>query len=183
MEATNFLESTALINSAYIVAAVLFILSLRGLSSQETARRGNLYGIIGMAIAIAATLTQVPAAGAGFHPAVFAAIGVGAVIGALMASRVGMTQMPELVALLHSFVGLAAVLVGYSLDLQGGGEGLVEGVMQTLPPTLTHRIDPRVPQAARLGLRQAVAATGAPHVEPRDAHRLHRVRRHVRVER
>jgi len=141
MESTRFLESTALINSAYIVAAVLFILSLKGLSSQETARRGNVYGIIGMAIAIAATLTQVPAAHEGFHPAVFAAIGVGAVIGALMASRVGMTQMPELVALLHSFVGLAAVLVGYSLDLQGGGDAVRNGIEVTLPPSLTHRIE------------------------------------------
>jgi NAD(P) transhydrogenase subunit beta len=91
---------------------------LRGLSSQETARRGNLYGIIGMAIAIAATLATNTSAldAAKFQPVLFAAIGGGAVIGAIMAARVGMTQMPELVALLHSFVGLAAVLVGYSLD-------------------------------------------------------------------
>jgi H+-translocating NAD(P) transhydrogenase subunit beta len=125
-----------LITAAYLIAAGLFILSLRGLSSQETARRGNLYGILGMAIAIAATLASdstayvsVTDAGTGlsavreieigkFHTFLFLAIGVGAVIGALMAARVGMTQMPELVALLHSFVGLAAVLVGYSLDLQ-----------------------------------------------------------------
>jgi NAD(P) transhydrogenase subunit beta len=121
-------SSEALINTAYLVAGVLFILSLRGLSSQQTARRGNLYGIIGMGIAIAATLASNPdllvfaedgtAHHVGrFHPLVFAAIGGGAVIGYLLASRVGMTQMPELVALLHSFVGLAAVLVGYSLDL------------------------------------------------------------------
>ena len=111
-----FLNSQLLINAAYVVAAVLFILSLRGLSSQETARRGNLYGILGMAIAIAATLTANPIYGE-FHTLLFGAIGVGAVVGAIMAARVGMTQMPELVALLHSFVGLAAVLVGYSLDL------------------------------------------------------------------
>jgi len=113
-----YLNSTALIVAAYVVAAVLFILSLRGLSSQETARRGNLYGIIGMAIAIAATLATNTSAldAAKFQPVLFAAIGGGAVIGAIMAARVGMTQMPELVALLHSFVGLAAVLVGYSLD-------------------------------------------------------------------
>ncbi|MBX3155517.1 MAG: NAD(P)(+) transhydrogenase (Re/Si-specific) subunit beta [Deltaproteobacteria bacterium] len=127
----EFHTSEALINSAYIIAAVLFILSLRGLSSQETARRGNLYGILGMAIAIGATLAsnsgilhavtidgvEHRVAVGKFHYLVFGAIGGGAVIGAIMAARVGMTQMPELVALLHSFVGLAAVLVGYSLDL------------------------------------------------------------------
>ncbi|MDQ3368060.1 MAG: NAD(P)(+) transhydrogenase (Re/Si-specific) subunit beta [Myxococcota bacterium] len=112
-----FYNSEALIVAAYVVAAVLFILSLRGLSSQETARRGNLYGILGMAIAIAATLSASGLAlGGPLQPVVFAAIGGGAVLGAIMAARVGMTQMPELVALLHSFVGLAAVLVGFSLD-------------------------------------------------------------------
>ena len=113
-----YFNSTALIVAAYVVAAVLFILSLRGLSSQETARRGNLYGILGMAIAIGATLATNTHAiyDAKFQPVLFAAIGGGAVIGAIMAARVGMTQMPELVALLHSFVGLAAVLVGFSLD-------------------------------------------------------------------
>ncbi len=121
-------NSEVLINSAYLIAGVLFILSLRGLASQQTARRGNLYGILGMVIAIGATLASNPdllvyaedgtAHHVGkFHPLVFAAIGGGAVIGALLAGRVGMTQMPELVALLHSFVGLAAVLVGFSLDL------------------------------------------------------------------
>src|SRR5688572_30475232 len=112
-----FNTSNALVVAAYLVAAVLFILSLRGLSSQETARRGNLYGIIGMAIAIGATLTLPEK----FHPSLFAAIGIAALIGATLAVRVGMTQMPELVALLHSFVGLAAVLVGYSLDLAPHG--------------------------------------------------------------
>ena len=114
----HYFNSEALKVAAYVVAAVLFILSLRGLSSQETARRGNLYGIIGMAIAIAVTLSTNTHAiyDAKFQPVLFAAIGGGAVIGAIMAARVGMTQMPELVALLHSFVGLAAVLVGFSLD-------------------------------------------------------------------
>ena len=105
---------------AYLIAAALFILALRGLSSQETARRGNLYGIIGMAIAILATLTirQVDPSWV-----LIASIGGGATIGGLMAARVGMTQMPELVALLHSFVGLAAVLVGYSLQLDATKHG------------------------------------------------------------
>ena len=127
------LNSQALINAAYLLAGVLFILSLRGLSSQQTARRGNLYGILGMAIAIAATLASNPIIGGKFHPILFAAILGGGVLGAVMAARVGMTQMPELVALLHSFVGLAAVLVGYSLDLFGDGAGG--------PPNLTHRIE------------------------------------------
>jgi NAD(P) transhydrogenase subunit beta len=128
-----FLNSQALINASYLVAGVLFILSLRGLSSQVTARRGNLYGVVGMAIAIAVTLASNPALGGKFHPALFAAILLGGVVGGVMAARVGMTQMPELVALLHSFVGLAAVLVGFSLDLLGDGAGG--------PPHLTHRVE------------------------------------------
>ncbi len=108
--------SYALAFTAFLVAGVLFILSLRGLSSQETARRGNLYGMVGMAIAIAATLSL---QGAPSHKLLLAAIGGGAVLGGVMAMRVGMTQMPELVALLHSFVGLAAVLVGYSIQTEG----------------------------------------------------------------
>jgi H+-translocating NAD(P) transhydrogenase subunit beta len=102
---------------AYLVAAVLFILALRGLSSQETAKRGNIYGIVGMAIAIGATFSF---RGAEFPPLLYAAIAVAVGIGALMATRVGMTAMPEMVALLHSFVGLAAVLVGFSLQLHLG---------------------------------------------------------------
>jgi H+-translocating NAD(P) transhydrogenase subunit beta len=109
---------SALAFTAFLVAGVLFILSLRGLSSQETARRGNLYGMVGMAIAIAATLSLVT--GDPSHPLLLAAIGGGAVLGAVMALRVGMTQMPELVALLHSFVGLAAVLVGYAIQTRTG---------------------------------------------------------------
>src|SRR5438094_7517812 len=97
-------NSFELVVVAYVVAAVLFILALRGLSSQETAKRGNVYGIIGMAIAIAATLSLPAAAGHGFHPALIGSIIFAAAIGATMALRVGMTQMPEMVALLHSFV-------------------------------------------------------------------------------
>jgi len=93
----------------YLIAAVLFILSLGGLSNQETARRGNIFGIIGMTIALVGTL---------LHPHVESyllispAILAGAIIGAILAARVVMTAMPQLVAMLHSFVGLAAVLVG-----------------------------------------------------------------------
>jgi NAD(P) transhydrogenase subunit beta len=112
-------QAAALTNFAYLCAAVMFILCLRGLSSQVTAARGNLLGIIAMAAAVVVTLTL---PGATPHPLLVVAIGAGAAVGAVMAARVGMTQMPELVALLHSFVGIAAVLVGFSLEL--GGEGL-----------------------------------------------------------
>jgi len=100
-----------LITAAYIIASVLFILALGGLSNQETARRGNIYGIIGMTIAIVATIVggQVTSYGV-----LIVAMIVGAGIGGVLAHRVQMTGMPELVAMLHSFVGLAAVLVGFA---------------------------------------------------------------------
>ncbi len=124
---TDLVGSTSqlLSNAAYLVAGVLFILALRGLSSQETARRGNTYGIIGMLIAIGATLSLT----AGLtNPLVGAAIAVAAVVGATMALRVGMTAMPEMVALLHSFVGLAAVLVGFSLQIAAHKPELAERI-------------------------------------------------------
>ena len=107
--------SNNLVTVAYIAAIVLFILSLGGLSNQETAKRGNFYGMAGMALAIGAT-----AFGAGVtnYGALVAVIVPGVVIGAFLASRVEMTEMPELVAVLHSFVGLAAVLVGIGNYLQ-----------------------------------------------------------------
>ncbi len=103
--------SQGLISTAYLVAAVLFILSLGGLSHPESARRGNVYGMVGMAIAIAATLA-LPTVTA--YGVIAVAMGVGAVIGIVVARRVVMTAMPQLVAMLHSFVGLAAVLVGFA---------------------------------------------------------------------
>ncbi len=107
--------SNNLVTVAYIAAIVLFILSLGGLSNQETAKRGNIYGMIGMALAIGATAFG---AGVGNYTALVAVIVPGVVIGAFLASRVEMTEMPELVAVLHSFVGLAAVLVGIGNYLQ-----------------------------------------------------------------
>ena len=101
----------ALLTVAYLIAGVFFILSLGGLSSQETARKGNLYGIIGMLIAVVAMATGGEVTS--FGPLV-GAILLAAVIGATLAARVAMTAMPELVAILHSFVGLAAVLVGFA---------------------------------------------------------------------
>ncbi|MBX7082950.1 MAG: Re/Si-specific NAD(P)(+) transhydrogenase subunit beta [Nannocystaceae bacterium] len=104
----------SLVTVAYIAASALFILSLSGLSNQETARRGNLYGIIGMVLALVATAAG-PAMGtsAASFGMLAGAVVPGALIGAVLASRVAMTSMPELVAVLHSFVGLAAVLVGF----------------------------------------------------------------------
>ncbi|MBX2879749.1 MAG: Re/Si-specific NAD(P)(+) transhydrogenase subunit beta [Granulosicoccus sp.] len=100
-----------MVTAAYIIAAILFILSLAGLSHQETSRRGNLYGIAGMAIAILATIIGDSVSSYGV---LLVMVCIGGVIGAMLARRVEMTQMPELVAILHSFVGLAAVLVGFA---------------------------------------------------------------------
>ncbi len=103
--------ANGLMTVSYIAAAILFILSLGGLSRQETARRGNFYGALGMAIAILATIIGAHVTGYGL---LIPAILIGAVVGWVLAVRVEMTQMPELVAVLHSFVGLAATLVGYA---------------------------------------------------------------------
>jgi len=105
--------SASLATVSYIGATILFILSLGGLSNQQTALRGNLYGMIGMTIAVLATVfgPQVSAAGI---PWIIGAMLVGASIGLYAARTVQMTQMPELVALMHSMVGLAAMLVGFA---------------------------------------------------------------------
>lgn len=125
-----------LVTTAYLVSGILFVLSLGGLSKQESARKGNLYGILGMALAIIATFVQLSLDPEGVINFQFLAplmIG-GAVIGTILAKRVEMTSMPELVAILHSFVGAAAVLVGLStfLDpataLMSGSEKLIHDV-------------------------------------------------------
>jgi NAD(P) transhydrogenase subunit beta len=114
---------------AYLVASLLFIMSLRGLSTQETARRGNRFGVTGMLIAVAITALAllVPAdfaTAAKPDPTLLGVLGgaliIGGVIGAFVAARVAMTSMPELVAMLHSFVGAAAVIVGIATYLQPG---------------------------------------------------------------
>ena len=110
---------TSLITIAYIAASALFILSLGGLSRQETARRGNWYGIVGMVIALVATGAAMNVGGL---PVLAAALIPGLIIGAILASRVQMTSMPELVAILHSFVGLAAVLVAFATYLGPHGQ-------------------------------------------------------------
>ncbi|WP_114906942.1 Re/Si-specific NAD(P)(+) transhydrogenase subunit beta [Ornithinimicrobium murale] len=112
--------SLNLVQAAYIVAAVLFVLSLAGLSRHETARRGNVFGIIGMAIALTATiwLAAERAERPGLTLAlIIAALAVGASIGLWRARVVQMTGMPQLIAMLHSFVGIAAVLIGYNAYL------------------------------------------------------------------
>ncbi|MEX0957645.1 MAG: NAD(P)(+) transhydrogenase (Re/Si-specific) subunit beta, partial [Burkholderiales bacterium] len=91
---------------AYLVASVFFILALKGLSSPVTARRGNLFGMVGMAIAILTTLTVTDN-----WMLIVLGIAIGGSVGTLIARRIQMTQMPELVAAMHSLVGLAAVLI------------------------------------------------------------------------
>jgi NAD(P) transhydrogenase subunit beta len=121
---------------AYLVAGVLFIRSLGGLSRQDTARQGNAAGIWGMLLAVAVTAIVwiTHTSGVGLGAAVLGgAVIVGASVGAVLARRVEMTGMPELVAILHSFVGLAAVLVGMSSHLQppvtgGAGESLLHAI-------------------------------------------------------
>jgi len=103
--------SPGIVTVAYIGATILFILALGGLSTQETARRGNLYGILGMALALLATLIGVVSDN---YFILFLGGAVGGTIGLMLARKVEMTQMPELVAILHSLVGLAAVLVGFA---------------------------------------------------------------------
>ena len=103
--------SEGVITVSYIAATILFILALGGLSNQETSRKGNMYGMIGMAIAIVATVS---APGVTSYMEIVIAMALGGIIGYVLAQKVEMTQMPELVAILHSLVGLAAVLVGYA---------------------------------------------------------------------
>jgi len=124
--------SPTLLTVSYLLASVFFILSLGGLSTQQSARRGNAYGVVGILVALVATA---------FSPLVTdftllaPAIIVGVIIGAILAARVAMTAMPELVAILHSFVGLAATLVGIVNFMQaphGGGAAAGHGVMTVI---------------------------------------------------
>lgn len=96
--------------AAYVFAGILFILSLGGLSSQESAKRGVIFGIVGMIIAVLATVLDESVQG---HIYIVIAVAIASLIGVMMAAKVEMTSMPQLVAILHSFVGLAAVLVGF----------------------------------------------------------------------
>ncbi|MGZ3419408.1 MAG: NAD(P)(+) transhydrogenase (Re/Si-specific) subunit beta [Polyangiales bacterium] len=107
----------------YVVAALLFVMSLRGLSTQESSRRGNALGTAGMLLAVGVTIVALATSGLKISMTSLGvmggAIAVGGLIGSMLAARVAMTSMPELVAILHSFVGLAAVLVGVGTAIEG----------------------------------------------------------------
>ena len=123
---------TSVVLAAYLVAGILFILSLAGLSAQASARRGTVLGMLGMGLALAATVALALERSARPWPVtaglILLVLVVGAAVGTWRARRVEMTQMPELIALLHSFVGLSAVLVGYGSYLgepaAGGGDAV-----------------------------------------------------------
>ena len=162
--------------AAYIVAGVLFILSLGGLSAQESARRGNAFGIAGMLIAVAVTTLAHLANGG----VLAAAVGIGGIVGAVLASRVEMTSMPELVAILHSFVGLAAGARRLRQPPDAGahrrrrarpppGRGLrrrLRGIAHV------RRIHHRVRKAPRIAAQQARALAGPALAERHSSPRL-----------
>ncbi|MCA8888970.1 MAG: NAD(P)(+) transhydrogenase (Re/Si-specific) subunit beta, partial [Parvularculaceae bacterium] len=110
----------------YIISGVLFILALRGLSSPETARDGNRYGMIGMALAVLTTLFVLENKGLGTWVLIIAGVGAGGAVGATIAKRVKMTDMPQLVAFFHSLVGLAAVFIAWAAFLAPRAFGVGE---------------------------------------------------------
>jgi len=110
---------------AYLIASVLFILALKGLSSPETARRGNLMGMVGMAIAVATTLLNPHVLN---YLPILGVVVVGATAGSIVARRIAMTAMPELVAAMHSLVGLAAVLIAVAAYLSPGDYGIASAL-------------------------------------------------------
>ncbi|HEX6156118.1 MAG TPA: NAD(P)(+) transhydrogenase (Re/Si-specific) subunit beta, partial [Burkholderiales bacterium] len=116
---------------AYLGATILFILSLGGLSNPETSRRGNLFGMVGMAIAVLATVLGPQVAPKGIAWIV-GAMAVGGAIGLYAARVVKMTQMPELVALMHSLVGLAAMLVGFANYIDPAATAHFKGAERTI---------------------------------------------------
>src|SRR5215510_15268935 len=118
--------SASLATVSYIAATILFILSLGGLSNPETSRRGNVYGMIGMTLAVLATVFGPRVTPAGYVWIIVSMV-VGGSIGLYAARIVQMTQMPELVALMHSLVGLAAMLVGYANYIDPAAAGMHQG--------------------------------------------------------
>lgn len=132
---------SGLVTAAYIAATVLFILALGGLSNQEKAKRAIWYGIVGMALAVLATIL---APGVGAIWLIVLMVAIGGVVGAIVAARVQMTQMPELVAGFHSLVGLAAVFIGLNADIEArrAVQALRDGTVETLSgfaATLAHK--------------------------------------------
>lgn len=122
MSEQNIIDLTAI---AYLVAGVLFILALRGLSSPESSRQGNMYGMIGMAIAVITTLANPEIVS---YTWIIIAIAVGGGIGLVIANRIAMTSMPQLVAAFHSLVGLAAVLVAAAAFLEPASFGITDAM-------------------------------------------------------
>ncbi|MBP2197828.1 Re/Si-specific NAD(P)(+) transhydrogenase subunit beta [Pantoea cypripedii] len=122
--------SGGLVTAAYIVAAILFIFSLAGLSKHETSKQGNIFGMSGMALALLATIFGPNSGNVAW---ILLAMVIGGAIGVRLAKKVEMTEMPELVAILHSFVGLAAVLVGFNsyLDHAPGLSAVMENIHLT----------------------------------------------------
>jgi NAD(P) transhydrogenase subunit beta len=123
------MEFNGILVVSYIIATILFILALGGLSHQETARRGNWYGIVGMAIALAATIWGIVTQA---YVELIVALLIGGTIGLIAARRVQMTQMPELVAILHSLVGIAAVAVGFANFMDPGRLSHYSGIDLTI---------------------------------------------------
>ena len=107
--------SEGLLVAAYLAAALMFVMSLAGLSRQDTAKNGNIYGIVGMVVAVAATLAHAHIVG---FTLVTISMITGAGVGLYLAARVKMTEMPQLVAILNGFGGLAAVLIGFASALE-----------------------------------------------------------------
>ncbi len=125
--------SQGIVTVAYIAASVLFILALGGLSRQETSRRGNYYGMTGMLLALVATIIGIVSDN---YVILVMGVIIGGTVGLVLAKKVEMTQMPELVAILHSLVGLAAVLVGFANFL--GHDSSIVGVDKTIHDVETY---------------------------------------------
>src|SRR5436189_3836952 len=123
--------SVTLSTVAYIGATILFILSLGGLSNPESSRRGNLYGMIGMTIAVLATVLGPRVSTAGI-PWIIGSMVAGGAVGLYAARTVQMTQMPELVALMHSLVGLAAMLVGFATYIDPAASSQYSGAAKAI---------------------------------------------------
>ena len=163
---SNFMNANV-VALLYLVSGVLFIMALRGLSSPETSRRGNMFGIAGMTIAVLTTLGSHPPVGITSWALVIGGLVLGGGIGAVIARRVPMTSMPELVAAFHSLVGLAAVLVAAGAYLCAGGvrhrharqhqQGVAgrDVARRRDRRRHLHRLDHRVPEAVRAHERRA----------------------------
>jgi NAD(P) transhydrogenase subunit beta len=126
--------SIGLVTAAYVVAAILFILALGGLSNQEKAKRAIYYGMVGMALAVGATVFGPGVGGGGILTLILVMVILGGIAGAFIAARVQMTQMPELVAGFHSLVGLAAVFIGLNAEIERAraARALAEGTVDQL---------------------------------------------------